>query len=146
MITVDIPADFNHYGRIFEPVTVDMSMKPFYSIALPNAPKFVGCRVSKSGNIIAKSQQPPIIMIGDGSVRDANDWSELTNRANTWRVPLDVLLTERPLKIACDLWTPTGRFATGHQSVNLVAVQILGDLTKSVLLDERIAEIKSWFD
>jgi hypothetical protein len=30
--------------------------------------------------------------------------------------------------------------------INLIAVQILGDLTKSPLFDARIAEIKQWFD
>lgn len=146
-ITIDIPADFESHAVIYKPRIIHPSPEPRYVMLLPDGPMFDGCRKNSRGNgVNASSNKPPMIMIGNDTNDDHYAWQRLCERAARWRIPLDVLLIGRPMKVACQLWTPNGRFATGHQAVNLIAVQILGDLTKSTALDTKIAETKAIFD
>jgi hypothetical protein len=145
-ITIDIDASFTHASAIYTPRDIKPDPTPRYAIMVPPHPEFANCRFNASGNHNAWSNKPPFIMVGDGSSRDELAWAILCERASNWRVPLDTLLIGRPLKVACKIWTPNEPFATGHDAIILIGIQILGDLSKSELLDTKIAEIKAWFN
>jgi len=156
-ITVDIPASFSHHATIYVPHNRPPDDKPRFGITLPALPVFADCNIrTQDGRgvmypepiVYASSHRPPVIMVGDGSNDECAAWFKLCGTASRYRIPLDKLLINRPLKVACELWTPNGRMlpSTPKQAINLIGVQILGDFTKSPLLDQQIAEIKSWFN
>lgn len=150
-VTVSIPAGFKHHAAIYT------SSKPYgspdgsrlrHTIVMPYASEFVSCFVRNRDDVLCvmgSSERPPIIMIGNGTYEEKDSWDDLCYRAALYRVPLDTLLTDRPLKVACDVWTPSGPYSRGKDAITIHAVQVLGDLTKSAILDEKIAEIKGWF-
>lgn len=147
MIVSKIPANTPHYAQIYEPSeAVNTEMVDRYRIMLPRTDEFDRCRVNRSGGINASSKKPPVIMIGNGHFDEQHAWDNLCDKARRWRIPLNVLLTNRPLDVACELWTPRNQFSSGAMAVELHAVRIGGDFSKSDALDERIAQIKAMFE
>jgi len=152
IFTVEIPALINgpRGPTIYQPATIHGSPQPIskYGIRIPYDDRFADCVVKGDDYpfVYAMTSKPPVIVVDD-EVK-LNDWANLLYKAAAYRIPQDVLLSDRPLTAAVSLWKPIKPSwgGTDRLSVALHAIQIHGDLTKSEALDARIAEIKGWFD
>lgn len=142
-ITISIPKGFEHHAAIYKKWKPPIDK---YGIALPATDEFKTCTIRSNGVVHASSEKQPIIVIGNDTMAEQSAWQQLMFKAERYRIPFDTLLIDRPLEVACRIWTPSGPFARGKDGITLIAVKILGDLTKSLLLDERIEEIKGWFE
>jgi len=159
MITVNIPETLNSFSSIYAPsrVKTPKGDNVRYRISVPAVRlefercyvKFNDQRTGESYDtpyVNASSEIPPTIMIGNGSRTDIDAWDLLCAKAMAWRIPRDVLLIGREVNVAVSVYRPIVTGAPLHDVVTLHAVQILGDLTNSKALNDRIDEIKGWFE
>ena len=107
IITVEIPAMFNASPAIYSPRLIRSGNprvpdETAYMAIFPFDDRFTGCRTvrNEGETVCAKSRKQPIIMIGDDNYTDKLHWRSLIERATDWRIPLDTLLLNRPLKLA----------------------------------------------
>ena len=153
IFTVEIPALINgpRGPAIYQPSTAQGAPNPItrYGITVPYDDRFADCRIKthdqRTGEevgpfVYATSDKPPVIMIA-GEYEERRAWRHMLAKAGDYRIPHDLLLSDRPLTAAVSLWS-NGR---GSVSITLHAIQIHGDLTKSDALNARITEIKGWF-
>lgn len=108
-----------------------------YAIGFPDEGARNGIRYASSFGRV------PIII--SGSHEEA--WERALARADTWRIPKDLLLRDRPVKIAYTKNANPYPSRLGREPFlyHLLAIAIGGDFAKFEALEERISEIKGLF-